>query len=92
MQVPVIAPKERITVDEYYRLRHKLLSLRRQYAYAVYGDERTNMATDKIKRLERRIEALERRLAYADIDFPFETLTLHELGTELWERLSNINF
>jgi len=92
MSLPLVPQKERISVDEYYRLRHKLLSLRRQYVQAVYGSDRTDMPLDRIKRMERKIETIERRLAYADIDFPFETLTLHDLGTELWERLSNIHF
>jgi hypothetical protein len=92
MSLPFLPQKEHISVDEYYRLRHRLLSLRRQYAQVVYGGDRTNMPLGKIEREERKIEAIERRLAYADIDFPFETLTQYDLGTELWERLSNINF
>ena len=92
MTLPLVPHKERISVDEYYRLRHRLLSLRRQYAQAVYGSDRADMPLDKLKRMERKIESVERRLAYADIDFPFETLTLHDLGVELWEKLSNVNF
>ena len=91
MSLPLVPKKERISVDEYYRLRHTLLSLRRQYVQAVYADDRATVSLHKAKRLERKIEAIEQRLAYADIDFPFETLTLQDLRTELRRRLSNIN-
>ncbi len=67
----------RISVDEYLRLRHKLLSLRREYTQAVYAREHQDITNTvpvltaaQAKLLEAQIGKVERTLADSELYFP----------------------
>jgi len=83
VNTPFLPKRSPITVDEYCRLKRKLLSLRRQYAQAVYGAVDGSTATSKNRRrantLKKQIDALELKLALSDIAFPEEPSPVRNL-------------
>lgn len=79
-----VTKKEKLTVEEYQRLKRRLFGLRSRYARLLCSIRDQGETPEKRReatRLEQRISALEGRLARADIDFPDEEpLTIVELG------------
>jgi hypothetical protein len=95
VRLPKLKTREKISLEEYQRLKRQLLSLRREYAARVFGSQADRryvaIHSEQGQELERRISELELRLTYSYIEFPEgEPLTVRvtEAVQDMWATFS----